>query len=272
MIGQMYTPLCVCQRVDADCYDWHSSTMSNRPIYLVANWKMNGTAARARDWAFAVNEALSTHPTLTGVLCPPALYISDAKLGLPHNAGLKLGAQNCHEASNGAFTGEISAPMLADMGCTYVIVGHSECRAMGETDAQVEAKARAAIEAGLTPIICIGESREAYEKGETLAVLSAQLQGVAKLPGAAYLVAYEPIWAIGSSKTPELDEIQTVHRHIKSVLGSARGVLYGGSVKAGNIGKIVSLPDVSGALIGGASLEIESMCAMISETGALRGK
>lgn len=230
---------------------------------------MNGDAARVRDFAFAINAALrSASNTLSCVFCPPMPYLSSARGALPQNAQLMLGAQNCHAATSGAFTGEVSATMLKESGCSFVIVGHSERRAMGETDADVAAKAAAALEAGLTPIICIGESLAQYEAGKTAEILTTQLTPLAKLPGADYLIAYEPIWAIGTGKTPKMPEIASAHSHIKSVLGSAARVLYGGSVNPGNVGEILGLPGVDGALIGGASLEISTMRAMMVAAAA----
>ena len=239
--------------------------MQSSPTWLVANWKMNGDAASVRAWAYAVNAALAGLDTpVRGVFCPPTAYLAAAAAALPLNAQLQLGAQNCHSEKSGAFTGETSAYMLKDMECGYVIVGHSERRAAGETDEQVLAKAKAAITAGLIPIICVGESRAQYEQKQTNQALDGQLALLKQLPAASYLIAYEPIWAIGSSKTPEMLEIAAAHSHIKTVLGSATSVLYGGSVNAGNAGEILRLPEVAGALIGGASLSIKTMCAMIA--------
>ena len=231
---------------------------------LIANWKMNGDAARVRDWASVVNAALESQNTgVVAVFCPPTIYIEDARAVLPAGAALTLGAQNCHHQSHGAFTGEVSAPMLADKGCTFVIVGHSECRMKGECDDMVAAKASAAIAAGLTPILCVGESLAHYEANETLRALDAQLAAIRSLPVANYLVAYEPLWAIGSGHTPRGAEITAAHSHIKSVLGSSVNVLYGGSVTTSNVSEILALPQVSGALVGGASLDSQSMCALI---------
>ena len=240
------------------------SFMKKTHTWLVANWKMNGDAARTRAYAYAVNAALAdAPPALTAVFCPPVPYLAAAAHALPANAALMLGAQNCHHEAKGAFTGAVSAPMLADMGCRYVIVGHSEQRAEGLNDDGVVARAEAAFAAGLIPIICIGESLAAYEQNHTTEMLDDQLGFLMKLRSSAFLVAYEPVWAIGSGKTPVMAEIQAVHSQIKSTLGSATSVLYGGSVNAGNIREILAIPQVSGALIGGASLEIESMVAMI---------
>ena len=239
--------------------------MKSATTWLVANWKMNGAAEHAREYAYAVNAALSALPAqVVGVFCPPIPYIAAALEALPYNARLHLGAQNCHAAVKGAHTGEVSAGMLKDVGCRYVIIGHSERRAEGETDEQVLAKAEAALAQGLTPIICIGESLAAYEKGETKTVLDIQLKPLARLPLRDILIAYEPIWAIGTGKTPSLQEISATHSHIKSVLGSEAAVLYGGSVNTGNARDILRLPEVSGALIGGASLQSASMNEILS--------
>jgi len=244
--------------------------MTQRTTWLIANWKMNGTTDTVADYAFHLNAALAGAPSsIKGVFCPPALYIGTAKLALPGNTRLALGAQNCHAAKTGAHTGEVSAPMLKDAGCSHVIVGHSERRATGETDAEVLAKAEAAIAAGLTAVICVGESQKEYDAGKTNEVLSKQLGALAKLPAGSYLIAYEPVWAIGSGKTPKPAEIAAAHSHIKSVLGTGVAVLYGGSVNAGNAREILQLPEVSGALIGSASLAVSTMHEII--TAAARG-
>lgn len=236
---------------------------------LVANWKMNGDVQRVRAFAFAMNQLLARQDTASDIVfCPPALYLADAKQMLPLNAQLALGAQNCHAAVKGAFTGEISATMLMEIGCRYVILGHSERRAMGETDVMVMEKAEAAIAAGLKPILCVGESRAEYEAGNTVEVLSRQLGALHSLKAGSFVIAYEPIWAIGTGLTPKIAEISAAHAAIKSVLGSGTDVLYGGSVNAGNLREILALPEVAGALIGGASLEIESMIAMLAIAAA----
>ena len=243
------------------------------PIWLIANWKMNGDSARVRAWAYRVNSALAAHASaVRAVFCPPTAFIAGARAALPGNAVLKLGAQNCYIGNQGAYTGEVSAPMLKDIGCRFVILGHSERRAMGETDAQVGAKALAAGEAGLVPVICVGESREECDKGHTRQALDKQLAGLKTLAVGSYLVAYEPVWAIGSNVTPKALEIEAAHSHIKSVLGSSVSVLYGGSVNTGNAGEILALASVAGALIGGASLEIESMCALVGAAANIRRK
>jgi len=230
--------------------------------YLIANWKMHGSHAAVRDYAFAINRAMGAAPaSVTAVFCPPFTYLETARTALPLNARLAIGGQNCAKDAEGAFTGGISAPMLKDCGASYVILGHSERRLfMHETDDQVEAKVKAAFAAGLTPIVCVGETEQEYKDGKTLSVLECQLKNWVK--GDA-LVAYEPVWAIGTGKTPTAREIETAHSHIKSILGSAQPVLYGGSVKSANIREILSIEAVDGALIGGASLKIAEMETMI---------
>lgn len=241
--------------------------MHANPRWLVANWKMHGTRARATDFATQVNAALTQAPeSLTVTFCPPFTYIEAASNALPANARLKIGGQNCAKDAQGAFTSGISAPMLKDCGASYVILGHSERRLfMFETDDQVEAKAETAIAAGLTPILCVGETCEEYEAGKTSEVLARQCAAFKNLKPGSYLVAYEPVWAIGSGKTPTLAEIEAAHAQVKYVLGSTTAVLYGGSVKPTNIRQILEGIGVSGALIGGASLEPEGMRALIKE-------
>lgn len=267
----MYTLAPVCQRVDAHACGWHSMGMGKAATWLIANWKMHGDVPRVRAWAFAINHLLATHNDAVAVVfCPPSLYLHDAHAALPPNAALALGAQNCHHEIKGAFTGETSAAMLAEKHCRFVIVGHSECRSRGDCDVAVTGKAKAALAAGLTPIICIGESLAEYEAKQTLATLSAQLAALEALPVGGFMVAYEPIWAIGTNHTPSAKEIQAAHSHIKSVLGSNVDVLYGGSVNPSNASEILALPEVAGALVGGASLEIETMRALISCAASMK--
>ncbi|MES2984884.1 MAG: triose-phosphate isomerase [Pseudomonadota bacterium] len=239
--------------------------MKQAHTWLIANWKMNGDRARVHAYAAEMGRALADAALdVTVVFCPPSPYLASARDAIGEASPLKLGGQDCHAKTHGACTGEVSAPMLADMGCSYVIVGHSERRAEGETCADVCAKAEAAMAAGLIPIICIGESRAEYEAGRTRAALSEQLVPIAALSATDYLIAYEPIWAIGTSQTPSSIEIADAHTHIKSALGSETCVLYGGSVNAANGEEILGIAHVSGALIGGASLEISSMRAILA--------
>lgn len=235
-------------------------------IYLAANWKMHGSHQRVASYSYRLSALMSAAPaTISTIFCPPAIYLETARRALPLNSRVALGGQNCAKDDEGAFTGGISAPMLRDAGASYVILGHSERRQyMYETDSQVELKAEAAHRNGLTPIICVGETEAEYSEGKTRDVLNCQLKNLGPAIEKGALVAYEPVWAIGTGKTPTLDEIGAAHSHIKSVLGSTVPVLYGGSVKPANIGEILNIPQVHGALIGGASLEIESMQAMVA--------
>jgi triosephosphate isomerase len=175
-----------------------------------------------------------------------------------------LGAQDCHAAEKGAHTGDISAAMLADAGCSHVILGHSERRAdHGESDSLVRSKVQAAFAAGLVPIVCIGETEDQRQAGRALAVVGAQIAGSLRRAEGEIVVAYEPVWAIGSGRTPTPDEVGEVHGHIRALLceqlgddrGAAVRILYGGSVKAANAGELLTIDDVDGALVGGASLD-----------------
>jgi len=234
------------------------------------NWKMNGTVA---DLSM-IDTLNSGHPTpgCDILLCPPAHLVSQA-VAQAGTGAVQIGAQNCHAAESGAYTGDISARMLAEVGARYVIVGHSERReGYGETDADVHAKAAAAQAAGLIPIVCIGESLTQREAGEALAVIRAQLAG--SVPndstGETLVVAYEPIWAIGTGKIPTMDEIAEVHHTLRADLIDALGqtgitvpLLYGGSVKPGNAAGIFALEHVNGALVGGASLTAQDFSPII---------
>ncbi|RKK06137.1 triose-phosphate isomerase [Pseudoroseomonas wenyumeiae] len=231
-----------------------------RPL-IAGNWKMHGTLASARELAAGV--AAGAAPAADLLVCPPFPHLSAVAEALGRSA-VALGAQDCHAQPKGAHTGDVSAPMLADLGCRFVILGHSERRAdHGESDAVVLAKAEAALAAGLTPVVCVGESEAQRLAGEAEAVVAAQLAG--SLPegfaSAGGVVAYEPVWAIGTGRTPTESDIAAMHARIRQELegrfGGAGGtlrILYGGSVKPGNAKAILALPHVDGALVGGASL------------------
>ena len=244
---------------------------SRRPL-IAGNWKMNGLRADA----LALSREVADGVARAGwqdrevLICPPAtliLAVADAVKG----SGVLVGGQDCHAKASGAHTGEIAAEMLRDCGATHVIVGHSERRAdCGETDAIVRAKAEAAWRAGLLPIVCIGETLAEREAGKTLAVLEGQLKGsVPAGASAAWLVvAYEPVWAIGTGKTPTTPEVAAAHAHIRKVLGGTLGdaasvrLLYGGSVKGSNAAELLAAGDVDGALVGGASLKADEFLAI----------
>jgi triosephosphate isomerase (TIM) len=240
--------------------------------WIVGNWKMYGTPAMASQWLAEVRAHLPKLPAQAEcVVCPPFPLLG-AFAGVDGADKLALGAQDCHARSEGAFTGDVAAPMLTALGCTYVIVGHSERRTLhAETDAQVREKAAAAMAAGLTPIICIGETQEENEAGKTLEVLARQLDESVPHGGLAehFILAYEPVWAIGSGRVPTLDEIRGTHQAIIAAVAGQLGakpeavrVLYGGSVKPENAAAILALPEVSGVLVGGASLKSADFCAI----------
>jgi triosephosphate isomerase len=228
---------------------------------IVGNWKMNGLRASAEALALSVRDgaaAVSGRAEL--VLCPPATVLAHVA-GLLAGSGVMAGGQDCHEKAEGPHTGDISAAMLGDAGARFVIVGHSERRTdHGETDTIVLAKARAAIGCGLRPIVCIGETLAERERGAAATVVQRQVFG--SIPDgfgeAGGIVAYEPVWAIGTGRTPTEAEIAGMHAHIRALLGDRRmpsvPILYGGSVKPANASAILATPEVGGVLVGGASL------------------
>ncbi|MEI4486809.1 triose-phosphate isomerase [Frigidibacter sp. MR17.14] len=233
-----------------------------RTKLAAGNWKMNGISA-----ALAEIDALKIDFGAPGVeilVCPPATLV-DRLSQRVQGSPVMVGGQDCHENETGAHTGDISARMLHDAGASHVIVGHSERRAdHHETDAMVRAKTEAAIAADLVAVVCLGESEAERDAGETLAVIGRQLAG--SLPDSAtaatVVIAYEPIWAIGTGRTPTLDQIAEVHGYLRAELvrrfgaeGDAMRLLYGGSVKPANAAEIFAVPDVDGALVGGASLK-----------------
>lgn len=250
------------------------------PTSLIAgNWKMNGLRDSAGALADALRGLAHSRPVkgCEILVCPPAplLLLIGPRLD---GTGIALGAQDCHPAEKGAHTGDISAAMLKDAGCSYVIVGHSERRSdHGESDAEVRAKAQAALTAGLRPIVCVGETEAQRTAGDALTVIESQLRG--SLPdvanGANVVVAYEPVWAIGTGRTATPDDVAEVHGHIRALLrehlggapGAAVRLLYGGSVKPENAAELLAVPEVNGALVGGASLQAEDFWA-IAEAAA----
>jgi triosephosphate isomerase (TIM) len=238
------------------------------------NWKMNGLAAALTE-AQALTAAHPA-PVCEVLLCPPATLIArmaDAARG----TALQIGGQDCHAADAGAHTGDISAAMLADAGAGYVILGHSERRAdHGETDAIVHAKALAARKAGLVAIVCIGETEGERDAGTTLDVIAAQMASVpADSTAEGLVIAYEPVWAIGTGRTPTIAQIAEVHAFLRARLAdrigaAAAGVrlLYGGSVKPSNAAEIFAVPHVDGALVGGASLKAADFGAIVAALSA----
>ncbi|MCW1839941.1 triose-phosphate isomerase [Prosthecomicrobium hirschii] len=238
--------------------------MGMKPL-VAGNWKMNGlTAALAEIDRMAAGFDAALAGRIDLMVCPPATLLA-ALAARAAGTGIAVGGQDCHAAASGAHTGDIAAEMIADAGGTAVIVGHSERRSdHGETDAVVKAKAEAALRAGLTAILCIGETRAEREAGRTLEVVGGQLAG--SLPDGAHagnlVVAYEPVWAIGTGLTPTPADVAEVHGFLRGRLvallgaeGSNVRILYGGSVKPSNAAELMAVPDVNGALVGGASLK-----------------
>lgn len=247
--------------------------MEKQNLTIVGNWKMHGHQQIAEGLLASI-ASVSEQRDIQIVVCPPALLVSAVVAALK-GTPVKTGGQDCHAQKEGAFTGDTSAEMLHAMGCRYVIVGHSERRSLHhETDADVHAKALQAMACGLTPIICIGETAVQREAGQAEAVVEKQLIDSIPAGKGQFLLAYEPVWAIGSGKTPTVIDISHMHRHINSVVsrhsGGLAGVLYGGSVKAANAAEILKADGVAGVLVGGASLKAEEFCGIIAAAAALK--
>lgn len=253
--------------------------MTGAPRPLVAgNWKMNGIRAEAIGLAGSLVDLAGAENGLPCdiLVCPPA-HLLFPVLDVIAGSQIALGGQDCHARPGGAHTGDISAGMLKDAGCTYVIVGHSERRAdHGETDSVVCEKAAAAHRAGLVPIVCVGETEAQRSAGQALRTVENQLGN--SVPDGAVasntVVAYEPVWAIGTGRTPTLQEIRDVHGVMRSLLGERFGpesatlrLLYGGSVNPDNAGEIMSVENVDGGLVGGASLEAETFWPIVRAFG-----
>jgi triosephosphate isomerase len=247
------------------------TTSRLRPL-IAGNWKMNGSRAQTEGLIQDLKGRLASKPDIAAdlLVCPPALYVAQAA-ALTAGSALTVGGQDCHFKQSGAHTGDASATMLADSGARYVIVGHSERRAdHGEGSELVAAKAKAAHEAGLIAIVCVGETEAERDRGATLDVISSQLEGSvpADAEAANLVIAYEPVWAIGTGRTPTPEDVATVHAHIRGLLkawfkdGADMRILYGGSVKGSNAGSLMHVPEVNGALVGGASLKAEEFWAI----------
>jgi|SRR5262245_12328055 len=245
--------------------------MANVPRPLIAgNWKMNGLQRSAAELSKIV-EGGRELGALDLLICPPATLVAGFVM-LARGSTVEIGGQDCHREPAGAFTGDISAEMLKDLGASAVIVGHSERRTYHkETDSDVRAKAQAAWRAGLTAIVCIGETQAERSAGQTIGVIERQLTG--SLPDGAtpdnLVVAYEPVWAIGSGLTPTAADVAEVHAFIRKQLvarygaaGQAVRILYGGSVKPSNAGELLTIANVDGALVGGASLKADDFLAI----------
>jgi triosephosphate isomerase len=248
--------------------------MKHRKKIVAGNWKMNKRLAEAAELTTAIRRELGEITDVDVVLCPPFTALRTVGEVIA-NSGIRLGAQNMHFEPDGAFTGEVSSSMLRDLYCHYVILGHSERRAFfGENDAIVNRKTRAAIAATLTPIVCVGETLQERDGGRTQTVVETQVRGSLAGLGAdlrKVVVAYEPVWAIGTGRTATPEQAQEVHALIRKVLvdlsdpstGESIRIQYGGSVKASNAASLFSQPDIDGGLIGGASLEARSFVDIV---------
>ena len=248
------------------------------PAYrrLVAgNWKMNLLRAEAAALAKGVAAALDGGRGLAAeiAVCPPFTALAAVGEALS-DTQVALGAQDCHEKASGAFTGSVAAPMLKELGCRYVILGHSERRrGLRESDALVNAKVNAAWSAGLVPILCLGETAAERDSGRTLQVVRRQLADSLPKGTAAVIIAYEPVWAIGTGRVPTETDIEAVHRALRAELIKARGdgaavpILYGGSAKPDNAAAILGVAEVGGLLVGGASLDAKGFAAMARAAG-----
>ena len=249
--------------------------MSTRKKLIAGNWKMNKTAADAVTLAQELVAAVGRQPAVDVVVCPPFTALESVARTLDGSL-IKLGAQNMHAEPSGAFTGEVSAPMLRALFATHVILGHSERRALfGETDELVNKKVLAALKNQLKPILCVGETLAERESGSTLKVVQTQtergLEGVSKEQAATLVVAYEPVWAIGTGKVASTEQAQEVHAFIRGLLTKHYGeavaqkvrILYGGSMKPANAPELLAQKDIDGGLIGGASLEARSFTELV---------
>ncbi|REJ69693.1 MAG: triose-phosphate isomerase [Planctomycetota bacterium] len=247
-----------------------------RRPFIAGNWKMNLDRAAAVDLATAIVARAGEFAAVDVAVCPPSVYL-EAVAGAIGKVTVGLGAQNMYHEAKGAFTGELSAGMLLDLGCQFVILGHSERRhILGETDEDVNRKVHAALAAGLTPIVCVGETLDEREAGDTTTVISRQfdgsLAGLSDEQAAGIVIAYEPVWAIGTGKVATPDQAEEVHLDLRKMLtgryneatAEAVRIQYGGSVKPDNASELLAQANVDGALVGGASLKADDFLAIVA--------
>ncbi len=248
--------------------------MTKKP-FIVGNWKMNLTLAEGVEFAGSLRRSLDGGKDAFCGICPPFVFLKDICRVL-EGSSISVIAQNIHSDKNGAYTGEISAPMVKDAGCTHVLIGHSERRHLfGETDSFINAKVKAALSTGLKPILCVGEKEQEREDGRTKYVVKNQLKDGLRGVNAEHVrnmvIAYEPVWAIGTGKTALPGQANEVHSFIRSILGDEYGkdvadgiyIQYGGSVKPENTKELMAQPDIDGLLVGGASMKLESFLKII---------
>ncbi|MEA4901015.1 triose-phosphate isomerase [Desulfitobacterium sp.] len=253
--------------------------MSKRHPIIAGNWKMNKNVREAQEYAEKLLGRVGEVTDVDVVVCAPFTALGVLKDDLEESV-IHIGAQDLFWEASGAYTGEISAEMLVDIACTYVIVGHSERREiMHETDEEIAKKVKAALKAGLTPILCVGENLDQREEGRALAIVRGQVEkNLMELPPKELkrvVIAYEPLWAIGTGKTSSSEDAQIMCAAIRSTLAGIAGavadevnILYGGSVKADNIAELMAQPDIDGALVGGASLDADDFARLIENARA----
>ena len=244
-----------------------------RAPFVAGNWKLNGSRSSVSSLASEIASASAAGSGVEVVICPVSLHLSDVAQAIAGST-VKLGAQNACAAESGAFTGEVSSTMLAEYGCEYVIIGHSERRSLfAESDSQCAERHAAVQQAGLKPIFCIGESLQERESDQTFAVVERQLNALVEVAGASVfdnmVLAYEPVWAIGTGKTATPEQAQAVHAHIREYIAGHNSdaasrvqILYGGSVNAGNAADLFANADIDGGLIGGAALKSKDFLAI----------
>jgi triosephosphate isomerase len=249
-----------------------------RQKLVAGNWKMNGSKASIKELLDGIKKGIGDVASAEVAVCPPFVYLGEVEAQLS-GTPIVWGAQNLSTEEKGAFTGEVAASMINDFGCKYAIVGHSERRTLyGEDDALVAKKYAVARAAGLKPILCIGETLEEREKGVTEDVVARQINAVIDVEGVAALaegvIAYEPVWAIGTGKTASPEQAQEVHKFIRSMIAGKDAavaekvqILYGGSMNAGNAAELLAQPDIDGGLIGGASLKAEDFLTICRAAG-----
>jgi triosephosphate isomerase len=247
-----------------------------RRYFIAGNWKMNLTRSDSIALVEGLKSGVASSDAVDIAVCPPHVYL-DAVSSLTADSPIGLGAQNMYHEPSGAFTGETSAAMLTDIGCQYVILGHSERRhVLGETDAEINKKVVAALAGGLTPILCVGEQLSEREAGQTADVVKSQfegsLAGISAEDASQIVIAYEPVWAIGTGKVATPDQAEEVHADLRSLLESTYNsqvaeqvrIQYGGSVKPDNASELLAQPNIDGALVGGASLKADSFLGIIA--------
>lgn len=251
-----------------------------RRCFIAGNWKMNNTVAQAQALVRELRGAVAMVRDRVEVAVAPPFTALWAVARALEDSNISLAGQHCHDQASGAFTGEVSAQMLKEVGCQYVILGHSERRQFfAETDEGVNRRTRAALGAGLTPIVCFGETLAEREASRTLEVVTRQVKGAlagfTAQQGEGLVLAYEPVWAIGTGKTATSRQAQEVHAHVRALLGELWGaptaqvvrIQYGGSVKPDNAAELLGQPDIDGALVGGASLKAADFAAIVKARG-----